>query len=125
MKKYLIWTAFLGLTGCRLVETASLPVQYHLIVHAEQNLKYSVYQMKKPGEWSLLASEKTGRYWLDIPMMGGGYKQFLFIKYSIHDPKTYPVVEIRSPNRKPLELSIQKIEKLNQDSEKNRILVLE
>lgn len=120
----LCFLALLGLFSCRTVETASLPRTVSLKLEVSSNEPFAVFVYKGAGLFEEVSPLKPFFYQIKVPMMDGGYKQFLFIKYSIHNPNEYKIFQIKKQGNLLSELSLKDIDLLEKDPEGFSRLIL-
>ena len=98
--------------SCRMVEVSSMPRTYAIAIQSETPALYQLCQLKSSGDFERVRPVSNGIYTVSIPVMDGGYSEFLFIKYNTHIPEEYPVIRVTKNGRVLKELSITDMDKL-------------
>lgn len=107
-----ICTIALLITACRFVEVSSMPRTFTIAIQSEMPALYQLCQLKASGAFERVKPASDGIYTVSIPVMDGGYSEFLFIKYNKHIPEEYPVIRITKNGIVQKELSIADMKKL-------------
>jgi hypothetical protein len=103
-----------------MVETSSQPKHYNLVIENPQEIKMFIH--KGAGVYDeVLPVENV--YIVDIPVMGGGYKKIMGIKFNESNPCEYLFIQLKKNEIPVNEYSIEKLEKCNKDNNGNYILI--
>jgi len=97
---------------CVIVETASKPRRVRLKIAAANPREFKVLVHGGAGRFREKESEDKMHYDIAVPMMEGGYRRFLFIKYNVHDPLHYKIIKIKKGGQMVLELSLKDVDAL-------------
>jgi len=100
--------------NCRTVETASMPRKFNLELIASDVKLYEVYIHSGARHPEEIFPVNQSLYEIDVPMMRGGYRQFIFFKYDKHLPDNYKIIQIKKSGKLIRQLSLSDIGKLPQ-----------
>lgn len=111
-----------GATYCRHVEIVRQPVTYHLIISGSTD-RSAVWIESTPGRVKI-EKQTSGIFEIRLPLLHGGYSEFLFFKYNRHLPGDYKIIVITEGEQVVTRLSASEIQNLPRDEAGNFIVTL-
>lgn len=111
-----------GLADCRNVEIARQPQTLHLIVSGSTD--NSAIWIDGPDGRVKVEKRNSGIFEIRLPLLRGGYSEFLSVKYNRHLPQDYKIIVITEREKTVKRLSAAAIQRLPRDKTGNYIFTL-
>jgi len=107
----MLFLGILVLSGCKTVETATQPAVLELRLVTQETSVLKIVIFERDG-WKEVLPGKQNTYTVKIPLMQGGYSQFLFFKYNQHNPQDYEIIGLEQAGKIIKTFSLKELQNL-------------